>query len=70
MNHEVAATLTYSHEPSTQEWLVFGVAVAEVDFIEGLPFEAGLPVWGCGAVFPALFAGRYFFEPFPVEREV
>jgi hypothetical protein len=50
----------------SQKRFIKRIAVSEVNFIEGLPFEAGCPVWRSGAVLLGLGAGGYLVKPLAV----
>lgn len=43
------------------------VSVAEVDFVEGLPFEAGRPVWFYFPILNFFESGGDLLEPFAVQ---
>jgi len=44
------------------------VPVSEVDFVEGLPFESGCPMWLNFTIFDIFFAAGDQVEPVAVKR--
>jgi len=62
LSYEVAAIFN-AHKRRAME-----IAISEVDFIEGLPFESGRPIWLDFTIFDFFITAGDQVEPVAVKR--
>lgn len=63
----IAPVFFKTFELDTHERSIRPVSVSEVDFIEGLPFDAGRPVWLNLSILNFFETGCDFGKPFMME---